>query len=41
MSLTAWLLAGGLVLSLVLVGLAAYAFGAGGGPPFQARHRRK
>jgi hypothetical protein len=40
-SLTAWLLLGGLVLSLVLVGLGAYAFGAAGGPEFEARHRRE
>jgi hypothetical protein len=36
-----WALAVLLVASLVLVALAAYAFGAGGGPPFRARHRRK
>jgi hypothetical protein len=38
---TVWALAALLVASLVLVALAAYAFGAAGGPPFQARHRRK
>jgi hypothetical protein len=40
-SLTAWLLAGGLVLSVVLVGLGAYAFGNQAGQDFEARHRRK
>lgn len=40
MSLTAWALLVLLVATLVLVALAAYAFGASSGPAFQARHRR-